>query len=249
VSSQARAAASRANGRKSRGPRTAAGTAKSSRNAWRHGLAAAIPKDSAMFAEIEELAKAICNGASDPLLVEQALIIAKNDLVLDCVQREWIAVIERHKDKTATPLAGGDLGFARAKARFELAKLVYPMLVGAPGKDAAGPNAASSHAAPTTAVSAGDEQMRSTRQRERAASKSAKGVTLPLERDEFDAMRAAMPDLLRLERYRRRAWSSQRRAVQRFMEIQSGRFETARTRKPLRRLRLSTLIGVLDAPA
>jgi hypothetical protein len=49
-------------------------------------------------------------------------------------------------------------------------------------------------------------------------------VTPPQEREEFDAMRAAMADFERLERYRRRAWSRQRRAFQRFMEIQSAAF-------------------------
>ena len=43
-----------------------------------------------------------------------------------------------------------------------------------------------------------------------------------LERDEFDAMHSAMRDLHRLGRYRRRAWSRQRRAIRRFMEIQLG---------------------------
>ena len=249
MSSQTKAAASRANGRKSRGPRTGTGKAKSSRNAWRHGLAAATPKHSEMFAEIEELAKAICSGASDPLLFEQALIIAENGFLLNCVQIEWIAAIERHKDSTATPLASGDLGFARARARLESAKLTYQMLVEAPRKDATANNAASSNAVPTSAASAGDH-VRSNRRRERAVSDQAGCVTLPLERDELDAMRAAMPDLARLERYRRRAWSRHRRAVQRFMESQSGRLATARSRKQFRRSHLSTRsIGVLDVTA
>jgi hypothetical protein len=41
------------------------------------------------------------------------------------------------------------------------------------------------------------------------------------ERDEFDAMRAAMADLERLERYRRRAFSRERRAIRRFYDVQS----------------------------
>ena len=192
-----------------------------------------------MFAEIEALAKALCNGASDPLLFEQALIIAENGFVLNCVQTECIAAIERHRDSSATPLASGDLGFAGAKAKLERAKLTYQMLVAAPRKDAAANKAASSNAAPTTAASAGDDQMRSNRQRERAATDQTNGVNPVLERDEFEAMRAAMPDLDRLQRYRRRAWSRHRRAVQRFMEIQSGGFATTRSRKQFRRPRLS----------
>ena len=42
------------------------------------------------------------------------------------------------------------------------------------------------------------------------------------QRDEFDAMRLALPDLDRLERYERRAWSRQKRTIQRFIEIKSA---------------------------
>jgi PIN domain nuclease of toxin-antitoxin system len=41
------------------------------------------------------------------------------------------------------------------------------------------------------------------------------------QRDQFDAMRLAMPDLVRLERYERRAWSRRKRAINSFMEIKA----------------------------
>ena len=129
MSSQAKIAANRANGRKSRGPRTAAGKSKASGNAFRHGLAAISRKQSEIFAETEPIARAICNGATNPLLFEQALIIAENGFVLRCVQAERIAAIERHRDKTVTALATGDLGFARARATLARAKLAYAALV------------------------------------------------------------------------------------------------------------------------
>ena len=222
MSSQAKIVASRANGRKSRGPRTPAGKSNASRNAFRHGLAAITRKDPEIFAEIEPVARAICNGAVNPLLFEQALIIAENDFVLRCAQTEWIAAIERQRDRTATPLATGDLGFARAKARIERAKLIYQMLV--ERANASSNNAARNNAARTSAASTDEAHVRSNRERERAVAEQGGRVTPPLEREEFDAMRAAMADLERLERYRRRAWSRQRRAFQRFMEIQSAAF-------------------------
>ena len=222
MSSQAKIVASRANGRKSRGPRTPAGKSNASRNAFRHGLAAITRTDPEIFAEIEPVARAICNGAANPLLFEQALIIAENDFVLRCAQTEWIAAIERQRDTTATPLATGDLGFARAKARIERAKLIYQMLV--EGANAASNNAARNNAARTNAASTDEAHVRSNGERERAVAEQGGRVTPPLEREEFDAMRAAMADLERLERYRRRAWSRQRRAFQRFMEIQSAAF-------------------------
>ena len=222
MGSQVKIVASRANGRKSRGPRTPAGKSNASRNAFRHGLAAITRTDPEIFAEIEPVARAICNGAVNPLLFEQALIIAENDFVLRCAQTEWIAAIERQRDRTATPLATGDLGFARAKARIERAKLIYQMLV--EGANASSNNAARNNAARTSAASTDEAHVRSNRERERAVAEQGGRVTPPLEREEFDAMRAAMADLERLERYRRRAWSRQRRAFQRFMEIQSAAF-------------------------
>ena len=182
-----------------------------------------------MFAEIEPVARAICNGAVNPLLFEQALIIAENDFVLRCAQTEWMAAIERQRDRTATPLATGDLGFARAKARIERAKLIYQMLV--EGANAASNNAARNNAARTSAASTDEAHVRSNEERERAVAEQGGRVAPPLEREEFDAMRAAMADLERLERYRRRAWSRQRRAFQRFMEIQAAAQMYMRTKE------------------
>lgn len=205
MSSQAKIAANRANGRKGRGPRTVAGKSKASRNALRHGLAAISRNNPEFFPETEAVARAICNGATDPLLFEQALIIAENGFVLRCVQAERIAAIERHRDATATPLATGDLGFARAKATLARAKLTYKMLVKRQAQDSPSKSAAAS----------GHAHVKSGQESEPAARRHA-----ARQRDEFDAMRSAMPDLNRLERYRRRAWSRERRAVRRFLELQ-----------------------------
>jgi hypothetical protein len=212
VSSQAKIAANRANGRKSRGPRTTAGKSKASGNAFRHGLAAISRKQSEIFAESEPIARAICNRATNPLLFEQALIIAENGFVLRCVQAERIAAIERHRDKTVTALATGDLGFARARATFARAKLAYAALVQGKTQTPTSENTASTDATP----------MRSRQAGERITTEHAGRGKPALERDEFDAMRSAMPDLNRLERYRRRAWSREMRAIRRFLEIQSA---------------------------
>jgi hypothetical protein len=39
------------------------------------------------------------------------------------------------------------------------------------------------------------------------------------ERDEHQALEETAPDLIRLERYERRAWSRQKRAIRAFMKI------------------------------
>src|SRR5437588_12950126 len=108
MSSERKIAANRRNARKSRGPRTLAGKVRASRNACRHGLAAISHDNLAYCAEIEQAAKAICEGDSDPLLFDQALIIAENDLILRCVRTQQVFVIERLRDATAMALAKGD---------------------------------------------------------------------------------------------------------------------------------------------
>src|ERR1019366_6503316 len=45
--------------------------------------------------------------------------------------------------------------------------------------------------------------------------------TPPIERDEHDALCQAIPDLNRLRRYERRAWSRRRRAVHAFIAIKA----------------------------
>ncbi len=42
------------------------------------------------------------------------------------------------------------------------------------------------------------------------------------ERDEHEALKMATSDLLRLERYERRAWSSKKRQTQEFMRIKAA---------------------------
>jgi hypothetical protein len=206
MTSRARAEASRNNGRKSRGPRTAAGRSCASHNALRHGLAALTHKPAA-FAEVERMAKAICNGNTDPLLFEQALVIAENEMVRRCVRAEVIAMIERLRDITLKPLSR-DNSLARAKARFGQAKLRYRQLVQAKAKK--------------IATTTGKEKNWLQEQKSEAAQSQATRMQKPIKsRDEFDALRLAMPDLDRLARYERRAWSRQKRAFREFIEIKS----------------------------
>lgn len=206
--SRARAEASRNNGRKSRGPRTAAGRSCASHNALRHGLAALTHKPAA-FAEVERIAKAICNGNTDPLLFDQALVIAENEMVRRCVRVEAIALIERLRDITVNPLSR-DNSLTRAKVRFRRGKLRYKQLVQAKAK--------------TIATTTGGEKNSLQEQESDAAQSQPTRMQKPIKsRDEFDALRLAMPDLDRLARYERRAWSRQKRAFREFIEIKSRR--------------------------
>ena len=59
ASESARARASRANARKSSGPRSAAGKARAKGNARRHGLAVSVLADETLAREVEDLARRI----------------------------------------------------------------------------------------------------------------------------------------------------------------------------------------------
>jgi hypothetical protein len=175
----------------------------------RHGLAAFTYKPAA-FAEVERIAKAICNGDTNPLLFEQALVIAENEMVLRCVRVEAIALIERLRDITAKPLSKRDNSLTRAKARLGQAKLRYRQLVQAKAKK--------------IATTTGNERNSLQEQESEAAQSQPTRMQRPIKsRDEFDALRLAMPDLDRLGRYERRAWSRQKRAFREFIEIKSRR--------------------------
>lgn len=107
MSSEQKIAASRANGRMSRGPRTAAGKSVASRNALRHGLAAVDYRQTAPSQDVERLAKSLCGNDHDPALFAQALVVANNELLLRAISAQQLAVVERLRVPSARALAQG----------------------------------------------------------------------------------------------------------------------------------------------
>jgi hypothetical protein len=74
------------------------------------------------------------------------------------------------------------------------------------------------------ATTTGNEKNSLQEQESEAAQSQPTRMQRPIKsRDEFDALRLAMPDLDRLGRYERRAWSRQKRAFREFIEIKSRR--------------------------
>jgi hypothetical protein len=82
MASDRKIAANRRNSRRSSGPRTVTGKLTVSRNALRHGLAAANLRDSGIATEVDRLATAIAGEHADAAQREQALIIAESELTL-----------------------------------------------------------------------------------------------------------------------------------------------------------------------
>jgi len=202
MTSAKKIAANRLNGRNSRGPRTQEGKAAASRNALRHGLTTISYRNPAFAREIEERAKALCDGDANPHLFRHAVIIAECDFVLRLIRRETVAVIERCRDRNAIALAKGDNSIALAKARRRKTERALAELksigITLDGLDAIIPEHLTQEGA--------DER------------RKYEPLEPPTQdRDEVDAFCEAIPDLKKLERYERRAWSRRKRAIRDFI--------------------------------
>jgi hypothetical protein len=218
MTSERKIAANRANGRKSRGPRTAAGKASASRNALRHGLAAMTHRDPGFSPETEWIARALCADDSRPWVYAAALKVADYQVLLCRIRAEIDAVVERLRVGTAIPLVKGDNSIALAKASIRQSEFAFAELQ----RIRAGlqANAGQSKEPRTLAVWSRAElrELDDTPANLDELARYEKKIALPEDRDELDALCAALPDLMRLARYERRACSGRKRAFREFME-------------------------------
>lgn len=99
----ARKNANRKNAKRSTGPKSTRGKARASRNAVRHGLAAARMGDALVSAEAERMAKTFGFNDMSPAQFEQFLTIAKCQVELDRVTAARIAVVDRELTRQAAP--------------------------------------------------------------------------------------------------------------------------------------------------
>jgi hypothetical protein len=209
MTSAKKIAANRNNARKSTGPRNAASKSRVSYNAYRHGLAALKHLEAKLPRDIDLMARALCGDDMNPLLLEQARVIAESQLLLRCVNAERVAMIERMWDASAVPLTKRN-DLARARARAREAQLAWEEFE--PMRDKF--NAKSR-----------EERERLCEEYDRDVERLALKPRPPQGRDEVQAMREAFPDLNRLARYERRAWSRRKRALRHFMHIKFMKFE------------------------
>lgn len=87
-------AANRRNAARSTGPRTAGGKVRSSRNALRHGLAAAMGHEPGRSTEVEQLACAIAGERLHPALLYYARAAAEAELDIVRVRAARASAIE-----------------------------------------------------------------------------------------------------------------------------------------------------------
>ncbi|MGO9945481.1 MAG: hypothetical protein ACLPWG_01345 [Steroidobacteraceae bacterium] len=180
--------------------------------------------------EIERLAKAICAENDDPALVAQAQVIAANELVLRAVREQQIAVVERLREPTAIALTKGDNSLEIAKGRFMQSWLAHRDIVllapkaiekykeelPSPKRSLANVDDFDDDLVPLR-LEALLKEPDSIEPDERTLA-LAREVIEKEERDELEALEEAAPDLVRLDRYERRAWSRQKRALRDFID-------------------------------
>ena len=235
MTSERKIAANRLNAKKSREPRTAAGKSLASRNALRHGLRAITHRHPTPSSEIERFAKAICGADNDPLLFEQACIYRRERLRAAC---HPCATARRGRAGT------GDYGHRAGKGRqqpcvwqrqdLSTAGCAYDELVALRDKlllqykdelpdpietqvdDLVGCYA---QLVPEHLREFLLDKEEASDQMEKEAGVRKQADERINERDEFAALEEAAPDLIRLDRYERRAWSRQKRAIRDFMNM------------------------------
>ena len=233
MTSARKVAANRRNSCKSCGPRTAAGKAIASRNALRHGLSADSHRQPAPSAEIEQLASAICGQDGNGALLEQARVIAANEFAFRAINAQKIAVVERLRDQTAIALAKGDNSLDLATGRFMQAWLAHREI------EALVPKVREKYKDKILRLAKGSEKIAeeleigmvpislkvllseeevSVEAHQHAIDVARKLINAQ-ERDEYEALEEAAADLVRLDRYERRAWSRQKRAIRSFMNL------------------------------
>ena len=231
MTSTRKLAANRRNSGKSCGPRSAAGKSIASRNALRHGLAAIALRQSAPSAEIDEFAGALCGDNRDPAQFAQAMKIAENEMTLRAIRAQQVAVIERLREPYVAPFSRKDNSLELAKGRSFEAWLAgreirarLPELL-QKYKDQMPPLELEAKY-PDWLRNADDLfpiRLKALLQEpddidEKTRERARKRIE---ERDEHEALTAAVGDLTRLDRYQRRAWSRQKRAIREFMRIKT----------------------------
>ena len=230
MTSNNKIAANRRNGRESCGPRTAAGKSIASRNALRHGLAAFALRQSVPSAEINEFAGALCGDDRDPALFAQAVKIAENEMTLRAIRAQQVAVIERLREPYVAPFSRKDNSLELAKGRSFEAWLAHREIrVRVPEllqkyKDQIPPPELDENSPEwcrygeliplclKVLLQEPDDVAEEIRERARKRIE---------ERDEHEALAAAVGDLIRLDRYQRRAWSRQKRAIREFIRMKT----------------------------
>jgi hypothetical protein len=212
MASERQIAANRLNARKSTGPLSRAGKRRSSRNAYRHGLASSRKADAATARKLDQLARQIAGDSNSEIILELARSAAEAELDLARVRLASVALINRvsafgaidpfsdelAKDKAKWQRLRAELRHFRAELRHfkacqpqhrkALCKILYR-----DGRHAA-------------LVEEDFTENMPAQEPERTA----------------EAVRRALPELVKLNRYQVRAASRRNRAIKEIIKIKSN---------------------------
>jgi hypothetical protein len=231
MSSERKITTNRRNGPKSKGPRSAAGKARASRNALWHGLAALGNGNAIASDDVDFLASMICGDDDKPELWASAQVIARNELVLRAIREQQIALIERVRDPATIALAKrhnmvklAKQRWAQSDAAHNKIEVLLPKVLDK-YRDRLRPEDFDPNAYHNELVPWGLkvllEDAATPEQHEQAGDLARKEIEQQ-QRDEHEALKQALPDLIRLDRYEGRAWSRQLRAFRQFAEAASS---------------------------
>lgn len=195
MASDRRREANRQNGRKSRGPKTLAGKAISSRNSLQHGLNLVNRNNPKYAPDIEAYADELCGGYADDDLREYALAIAEAQAILTAVRDHVTLTIDRFRDPTVLSYRKGMKTMTRRLTLTLKRCKIYDKIEAAYAKPSG------KRSQPDTAN----------------VQELLNEFWAPLPRSDAEAACEAAPDMLRLSRYSRRAWSQRRRFVRDFV--------------------------------
>jgi hypothetical protein len=202
MASERQIAANRLNARKSTGPLSRAGKRRASWNAYRHGLASSSRPDAATARKLDQLARQIVGDTNSEIILEPARSAAEAELDLARARRVGVALINRvFVDGTIDPIADQ---FAKEDAKLQRMRAeLRNFRAEVRHFKARLPGPAPQSPVPDFIDSA--ESM-PTQQPERTA----------------EAVRRALPELVKLNRYQVRAASRRNRAIKEIIKIKSN---------------------------
>jgi hypothetical protein len=195
MASERQIAANRLNARKSTGPRSRAGKRRASRNAYRHGLASSRKPDAATARKLDQLARQIAGDSNSEIILELARSAAEAEFDLARARVASVALINRVSAFGAIDPFVDELAKEMAKWQRLRAELRHF-------------KARLSGAAPQSPVQdfIDSAENMPTQEPERTA----------------EAVRRALPELVKLNRYQVRAASRRNRAIKEIIKIKSN---------------------------